>query len=174
MEQELKDKKRHIIIAPHADDEIIGCYSILKAGEVSAIYFPEKEIMVEAKIVMECFVVPNMFTITEQISFHNLALTATRMNGSIFFPDPVYEWHPEHRRWGSIGQELVRKGHSNVIFYSVNMTAPYIREVNNPDDKRKALNTVYPEKRNLWKYDHKYFLFEGHCQWLTNENLCQD
>ena len=59
MEQELKDKRRHIIIAPHADDEIIGCYSILKAGEVSAIYFPSEEVLCESHIMLDFFAVPD-------------------------------------------------------------------------------------------------------------------
>ena len=25
---------------------------------------------------------------------------------------------------------------------------------------------VYPDQKSLWEFDHKYFLFEGHCKWV--------
>jgi hypothetical protein len=46
------------------------------------------------------------------------------------------------------------------------MNAPYIHEVNLPDDKKYLLDQVYPDQKDLWKYDYKYFLFEGYCKWV--------
>ena len=81
-----------------------------------------------------------------------------------YFPDPIYEKHPLHRRWGSVGEDLARRG-MNVIFYNTNMNAPYIHEVINVSGKESLLNTIYPSQSDLWKYEKKYVLFEGYCQW---------
>jgi len=82
----------------------------------------------------------------------------------LYFPDPIYETHPDHRLMGAQGETLLRAGY-NVIFYSINMRAPYIHKAQDPDGKRRMLEEKYPEKRSLWEFDHRYFLFEGYVQW---------
>ena len=66
---------------------------------------------------------------------------------------------------GAVGESLARQG-LDIIFYTTNMNAPFMREVKDPEMKRVALNAVYHSQRDLWKYDHKYFLFEGYSKWL--------
>jgi hypothetical protein len=46
------------------------------------------------------------------------------------------------------------------------MTAPYIKEVEKPEEKEELLNKVYPDQKDLWKYEKKYVLFEGYCKWI--------
>ena len=41
-------EKRFILIAPHADDEVIGCYEFLQKGLVVRVLFPNDKIMTEA------------------------------------------------------------------------------------------------------------------------------
>jgi hypothetical protein len=67
---------------------------------------------------------------------------------------------------GSIGENFLREMKYNVIFYNVNMQAPYIFEVKNKDEKKKLLDDVYSSQSDLWKNDAKYYLFEGYCKWL--------
>jgi hypothetical protein len=64
-----------------------------------------------------------------------------------------------------IGEDYLRKG-MNVVFYSVNMQAPYISEVKDFKNKKKLLDVVYFSQKSLWKNNHKYFLFEGRCKWI--------
>jgi len=82
-----------------------------------------------------------------------------------YFPDPSYELHPNHRLTGFMGEQLARNGY-DVTFYNTNMNAPYIHECKNSDGKLALLNTVYPDQKSLWEYDHKYFLFEGYSKWV--------
>ena len=172
--------KRHVIIAPHADDEIVGCFSVLMSREVKSVWFPDRIIVQEATESSFIYdysreVIPADYGEVIKI-FFNLANEILHSNGLMFFPDPVYEWHPDHVQWGNVGVSLFRMGFTNIVFYSVNMTAQYISKTKFAEDKKNALNNCYPEKSDLWKYDHKYFLFEGYNKWLQPNptDLCHD
>jgi len=158
---EKEKKKETIIIAPHPDDECIGCYSVLKKEKCIIIYpgdtpkDRQEEALglrkhIDIKIQMFQMNIPTMF-------LHE--------NSKFYFPDPIYEIHPQHRMWGSMGESLLRMG-LDVIFYNTNMNAPYIHEVGNSTEKEDLLNKVYPSQKSLWEYDKKYILFEGLCKWI--------
>jgi hypothetical protein len=148
-----------IIIAPHADDEIIGCFSILKRG-VPWILFGTPLGVKEAKVSANYF------------GFQPLQISDLpqfmKKESTFFFPDPYFELHPLHRQLGALGEKLFREG-EDVIFYTTNMNTPYIRETEKRDEKLEAMNYCYPEKSDLWKYEHKFYLFEGHCKWINYE-----
>ena len=142
------------IIAPHADDEIIGCWELLTLGLVESVLFISEQAMEEA--------IPS----SEYFGFNIGMADGTFNYGKTFlFPDPTYELHPEHRRLGMLGEEVLR-AEGKVVFYSTNMSAPYIHEVTAPLNKLSALNNLYPKKASLWAYDHKYYLFEGYTKWI--------
>ena len=162
--------KKYVIIAPHADDEIIGCYSYLMTGKVKEVVFGTMDAVMEAHISAETF----GFS-AKCITDYDFKRTAPDMDNHIvyLFPDPTYEIHPKHRELGFLGESLLREG-QEVIFYTTNMSAPYIFEVTEPASKLDSLNLCYTSKEKLWLYEHKYFLFEGYTQWLINPMLCQD
>jgi len=151
----------HIIVAPHPDDEIIGCFEILKKYKTLVIYGAnaEKERREEAMKLKE------FVDIKAQLFLESIPNPFINNKTTLYFPDPIYEVHPDHRRWGIIGESIARLGF-NVIFYSVNMQAPYIHEVKKSKEKEKLLQDVYPSQSDLWKYEKKYVLFEGRCQWI--------
>jgi len=150
--------KSTIIIAPHADDEIIGCYNILKTHPVEAVLYGSKIAVKEAEETAKYFEFMPLFA-------EVLLRKYIKKKYLFFFPDPYFEAHPEHRAWGGMGERLLRQG-EDIIFYSTNMNAPYIHEVSYPETKHFCLDTHYPEKKSLWEYDHKYFLFEGYNKWI--------
>jgi len=150
--------KNFTIIAPHADDEIIGCYELLASGLVKSVLFPDRVTMEEAEASSEHF----LFTrgLIEDEDFY-------RFNERVYvFPDPYFEAHPKHRELGSLGEALLRQDR-HVIFYSTTMSAPYIHEVSQAVIKQVCLNKLYPKKAKLWEYEHKYFLFEGYNEWIV-------
>ena len=150
-------KKKYVIVAPHADDEIIGCYELLQSGLVVRVLFPNHTALNEATKSSEHFFFSR--GLIEDEDFYSSPET------SYLFPDPHFETHPKHRELGFLGESLLRQ-QRQVIFYSVNMLAPYIHEVCEPKIKQHCLNKLYSSKSSLWGYDHKYFLFEGYNQWI--------
>ena len=68
-------------------------------------------------------------TIQVQIFQKNIPSMFLNPKNLFYFPDPHFEFHPDHRKWGAYGEDLLRQGFKNVIFYNINMQAPYMHEV---------------------------------------------
>jgi len=151
----------YVIIAPHMDDEIIGAYEYLITKNPIILYTEDasKERQEEA-LKLKDFV-----QIKAQMFLRNIPNQLLSFDNIFLVPDPYFESHPAHRSQGFIGEQLARKGH-NVIFYTTNMTAPYIKEVYDPKGKEDLLNKIYPSQKFLWEYEKKYVIFEGKCKWI--------
>ena len=160
--KEEKNKKEVVIIAPHPDDEIIGCYSILKKENPIIIYNGETD----QKRREEALKLRKYIDFKAQLFLMTIPATFLNKEVTIYCPDPIYETHPLHRSWGSLGESLLRNG-LNVIFYNTNMNAPYIHEVKDWKEKEELLDKVYPSQKSLWVFEKKYILFEGRCKWLV-------
>jgi hypothetical protein len=153
-----------VIVAPHPDDEIIGCFEQIKIPDqhLVIIYSGDLDADRREKVLK---LKQKLDHIKLQLFLNTIPGTFLNKTNRFFLPDPVYDIHPKHREWGHLGEQLARNGF-DVTFYNTNMNAPYIHEVAMPDDKKYLLNEVYPDQKSLWEYDHKYFLFEGYCKWI--------
>jgi hypothetical protein len=153
-----------VIVAPHPDDEIIGCFEQLKnpANELIIIYSGDTDADRRDGVLKLKEKLPNLKIQLFQQTIPQPFLSKPH---TFFFPDPVYEIHPKHREWGFMGEQLARNGF-DVTFYNTNMNAPYIHEVIMSTDKKYLLDEIYPDQKSLWEYDHKYYLFEGYCKWI--------
>jgi hypothetical protein len=160
----MSDKPECIIIAPHFDDEIIGCYEVIMNPLIKPIivYMQDDAERKAEALKLKTFI----DRVQVQIFQKSIPSVVIDPKNVFYFPDPSYEIHPEHRKFGVIGEDLLRQGF-NVVFYNTNMNAPYIHEVEDFKGKRHLLEKVYPSQKNLWKYDNKYFLFEGRCKWIV-------
>jgi len=162
--------KQHIILAPHPDDECISNHEIMKKYNFSVVY---KDVdnnnprLIEAKSLKYYYQkLKSQYFISRS---SDMILPAQYLNNPhyvLYFPDPTSEIHPSHRKYGAIGERLLRDG-NNVVFYSTNMNVPYIHEVHGWMEKEEILNKVYPSQKDLWKYEKKYLLFEGRTRWLV-------
>jgi hypothetical protein len=154
--------KEIIIVAPHPDDEIIGCYEVMKGDKKPIIIYggnTEYDRREEVKNVKK------FFDIKIQMFQNTMPPNLLQPENTFYYPDPSYEIHPLHRAYGFQGEGLARGGF-NVIFYTTNMNAPYIHEVGDSGDKKMLLESCYPSQSDLWKYEKKYFLFEGYSKWM--------
>lgn len=153
-----------IIIAPHPDDEIIGTYQIIKRYKTFIVY----DANTTQSRREEASKLRDMFDIQAQVYLNTVPPHwLTMKNTILFFPDPVYEKHPLHRQWGHMGEMIARSG-QQVVFYNTIMNAPYIQEVKDFLGKQQTLNTVFESQKNMWRWDHRYFLFEGYNSWIFN------
>jgi hypothetical protein len=152
-----------IILAPHYDDEIIGCYKIINNPLIKPIiiYMQDDEERKQESLKLKTHI-PN---IQVQLFQKNIPPIFLNPKNLLYFPDPYFEFHPDHRKWGAQGEDFLRQG-LNVIFYNINMQAPYIHEVKDFKGKRRLLEKVYPSQKNLWRYEAKYYLFEGYNKWI--------
>ena len=153
----------NIIVAPHPDDEIIGCYEVLIKEPCTIIYtgtYDNSRIALAKRLNQFVDIVEQLF-----VPPSSIPLDLFNPDNTFYFPHPTYELHPAHRFIGTFGEQMVRAG-NNVVFYVTNMTAPFIREVKDPDGKLRLMDNMYPDQKNMWAYDHKYFLFEGYCKWI--------
>lgn len=160
--EEKEPNVEHIIIAPHCDDEIIGTFEVLKRN-------PHVTIMYDGNTPQErrdeALKLREKLPHCKQIFQKAIPQPFMRRINKFYFPDPVYETHPFHRQWGMVGELYARDGY-DVTFYSTNMRAPYVHEVRAPEEKLDWLMFAYRSQSDLWKYDHRYFLFEGKCKWI--------
>jgi hypothetical protein len=156
-------KKNIVIVSPHPDDEIIGCFEVVSNYKTFILY---DESTTQFRL-NEAMNLKDKFDIFAAVASNIVPPMWLEMkNLVLFFPDPVYETHPLHRQWGYVGEQMAREGR-NVIFYNTIMNAPYIHEVPNFEEKKDALR-VFKSQQNMWSFDHRYFLFEGYNSWKFN------
>jgi hypothetical protein len=151
-----------IIVAPHPDDELIGCYEILKKSDPPIIIYGGNT---QPNRREEIKNIQKFFTIKVQLFQNSIPTHLINPDNTFYFPNHVDEMHPEHRAWGFQGESLARQG-MNVIFYTTEMNVPYKHLVEDPKDKKMYLESCYPSQADLWKYEYKYFLFEGYMKWI--------
>ena len=107
---EVKQQKSEIIIvAPHCDDEIIGMYSILVDKSISPVIIYTEDTPNERRqeaLKLKTF----LSNIKVQLFAHHVPEAFLNSNSILYFPDPIHEFHPDHRKIGYRGEELFRRG----------------------------------------------------------------
>lgn len=166
--EDSKPQCETIIISPHPDDECIGCYEILTSDIVKPLIIYTSEISNERKA--EALELRNHVDIKGQMFLSSIPPKFLHPSNTFYFPHPIYETHPDHRLQGMAGEQLARAGY-DVIFYITEMNAPFKFECKESDKKRELLNKVYKTQSDMWKYEHKYFLFGGYDKWLFEGKL---
>jgi len=158
--------KNTVIVAPHIDDELIGCFDIITTtvDHIFIVYGETPDVIRKE----EAIAFKDNFLNVRAQYFSSESIPPIFLNPktTFYFPDPYFEIHPKHRMWGAIGESLLRNG-LEVIFYSVRMNAPYIYEVEHWLKKKELLDKIYPSQADLWKSDAKYYLFEGRTKWMV-------
>ena len=161
-----------LIIAPHPDDEVIGCSRLL-TPETRVLFTTskawteerKKEATLLAKALSFRVIVPCTLARSRSGSLEEM----WREHGSdlcVFAPDPVWETHPDHVDIGCQIRTLSREMDFRFFTYTTNMRAPYVEELSKGEAlMKKDMLAFYESQSDLWKYDHRYFLFEGIAEW---------
>lgn len=139
---------RNVILAPHLDDEIIGCFSILKKGDL-VVYFKDdyRADSINRK----------GHPWTYELGHVNDDYPALRSDDVLYIPSRC-DYHPLHQ---AVNRYAVGINHPKKIWYSVEMNTPWLQEEENPKMKLDLFKTLYPgEVETICKND-KYFLFKS-------------
>ncbi len=161
----MSEKNKIVICVCHPDDEIIGCYKhIVNEDNPPVILYLDCTIPEERR--QEALKLKEFTKISIQMFCNSIPPVFLDLSTKFYFPDPVYEIHPDHRRLGAMGEAYLRNKY-DVTFYSINMNAQYIYETKNPQKKEELLNKVYQSQKTLWSYEKKNILFEGYNKWIV-------
>lgn len=149
------------IWAPHPDDEIIGCSLVLNQN-CRVCYYSVNGDIDDLNAIEK---VVNWYGCETYFIYSDDDYIGVKWR-TVYAPDPAVDMHPIHQKLGHMAQDLFRRGQiERLMLYTTSMNAPYIFEVKDPQAKLAALNHCYPHKADLWKYDHRYWLFEGYHEW---------
>lgn len=151
--------KSVLILAPHIDDEMIGCWSVLSNPEnqVTVHYFYEltDERKKEAQRMLDFFDPKG-----ERVFAVNWTGDEQDVRNSIGHYTEVYV--PSRRDSHADHKALCAKfRHYATHFYSVDMHDGVYLGEKESGAKRDALNYCYPSQYNLWNNNDKYWLFEA-------------
>ena len=145
-------RKNITIFAPHPDDEIIGCYSVLSDRKVKrVVYFYE----LSAVRKKEARDAADRFGFIAD--FRGFQFPTRFLTKCLLVPTRD-DSHPHHKEVNRFSKSIggVDKG-----YYSVNLDkkctllSDKVRKA-----KKNALDTCYPSQIKLWNCDARYILFE--------------
>lgn len=138
-----------LIIAPHIDDEMIGCWSVLqdRARDITVCFGYEltPERRAEALKLVQ-------FNVALVFGFDNLEPDLSAYK-EVYVPSRR-DWHAQHK----ITNSKFRGWATH--FYSVDMEAGVYLGDAESKTKRAALDDIYPSQASLWATNAKYYLFE--------------
>ena len=152
--------EKYTILAPHPDDELIGCYTLLSSRLVHKVYYFDGEDRKEEA--ENCSRIFGSFDYEFIKPAEAIEKLSGNVEGILLMPDPS-ERHPLHKKVSQIGLMVVEQLKINYGFYSTEMTASYVWELDEKLkwEKKKCLELCYPSQRSLWENDWRYWLFEG-------------
>ena len=144
----------YIIIAPHPDDELIGCFSLFRKKLIdSVIYLPsDNNRLKNASKFMNDMNVDFRMT-----NLSNIDKILT--DNVIYLVPSLNDNHPLHKQVNI----MFKSFNVPLGYYTTDMNTEYIHELSKEDleIKKELLNKYYSDQKSLWEFDYKYFLFEG-------------
>lgn len=159
-----------IIIAPHVDDEVIGCYEPLRVGTISHVYYmSEVDKVREREAYASCSTfgctahtpeeVGNVASYLRQHTWFTLVLNKVSKGTELVYLPSAFDTHPMHKYVNAFFRSSIDPW--RLRFYSVDMNVPGIQMSKYKDIKQRDLYALFPSQMKLFEQDSKYFLFES-------------
>jgi len=148
-----------IVIAPHPDDEVIGCHTMLSARDVIEVWYVwwDTDRQKEALKCSDLFLFRPVFLSGVEGLLERLKTIDVSIVGLVL-PSPGDD-HYQHKQAYYIVSACLPMVRIRV--YSTGMKEWFVRKASDSTGKRCALDCCYPSQASLWKYDYRYFMFEG-------------
>ncbi len=145
-------ERKYIILSPHVDDEVIGCYTYLKNNLVTDVYYFYELTDLRAG---EATRAATKYNFTPH---YNQPLNNIPADAVILLPS-IKDSHPHHKMVNRLGNKLPNAK----LYYSVDLDAASNKKVLSAEDqanKLNDLNILYTSQETLFQSDQSYSLFE--------------
>lgn len=143
------NNKNIAILAPHVDDEVIGCYRLLEAGRVSDVFY-YYDLTNERK--------EEALRVADYFGFNAHFETSDFPEDKIFYVPNIADQHPHHKELNLYSRSL----DCPKRYYSIDMNVKFdVLPVPVMARKLVVLHEFYPSQRKLIDKDDKYHLFES-------------
>lgn len=140
------------IFAPHPDDELIGCFSVLRARKVKRVVF-FNELSNERK--QEAATAGNKYGFIADFKGYNFRLK--NLTNILYVPTRD-DNHPHHKTASQFAKSI---GGVDKQYYSVDLDKKCsLLPEKLRKEKKNALDYCYPSQKDLWDKNAKYYLFE--------------
>jgi len=151
---QLDRKLRFVILAPHVDDEVIGCWRLLNSGLVVGVaYFYE----VDTVRGMEATRCADDFDF-QIIEAHYIDQEMERVKANALLVPNIADYHPHHKAVNRLADSLEYRKY----YYSVDMNVEMdVLSEEHQAQKQRQLLTLFPSQRRLIESTDKYHLFES-------------
>jgi len=149
---------RTLIVAPHADDELIGCFTVLQKEKTAVVFLEELTLTrrFEAAKSSELFNFHLYFRPIGMVLERYITNLREEHSFERIYVPARSDWHPAHRNTNTMLRDIATH------FYSVDMgEGSALLGDAEAGQKRQALEHCYPSQAQLWRRDHKYWLFEN-------------
>lgn len=150
--------QRYVILAPHVDDEVIGCFSLLDKNLVDEVYyFFEVDKTREAEAIQS----GKRFDFTPVFMKFDGVIRpkdlADRIGERIVLAPNIRDAHPHHKQVNLIAKQLPQTKN----YYSVDMNTRFrVLDEKERTDKKHALHTLFQSQARVLS-NEKYHLFES-------------
>jgi len=161
-----KKMKDTIIISPHPDDFLIGCYELVEKYPVKNILFLSKYNK-QADTAAEYFGTVPIFTFSQF-----LQRFLYELNPEIIFSPSLKDQplHPLHREATWLVKLWAKDRNVLVVEYTIHKVGELFL-VENWKKKRELLDCFFPTEKSLWENEWKYFLYEGWSITIDTRNI---
>jgi len=144
--------KPYVILAPHVDDEVIGCFSLLELRQVSDVFYVFDITPARWDEALDC---------SEKFGFNahrdKIELDVIPKDKILMVPS-IFDQHPHHKALNAQSENFPNvKG-----YYSVDMNVSPLTLLDEKERLRKfnTLVQLFPSQSKLFMSDAKYHLFE--------------